>query len=175
MMRPAVILLLPLIAGATAAMAAPATRPAPMPSQFDVLLNRSIFVKGHPPASPRPPTSRPVHQPLEAVLVFNGVTQVGAQRTAFIENRSTGQVSLVRVNDDIAQGKIIGISLDSLQYESNGKVTRISIGDNFQGTPAREPTSRPSGTTNPATAASPEMQSVLERLRQRRMKELHKD
>jgi hypothetical protein len=150
-----------------------------MPKEFAPLLSRSIFVKGR---SARHSAPAPSTQPTtpaaaaEAVLVLNGVTKTTHELTAFIEDRSTGKVTPLRLNEPIARGKVVGITLDALSYEANGHVVRVAIGDNLRGEAAPKPSSRPtSGASDAAgatTAPSPQIQSVLERLRLKRQQEL---
>jgi hypothetical protein len=165
-------LLLALSAGATAT-AAPATRPSRMPEDFSVLLSRSIFVKGRAPTQHAPPPStRPSSAArAETVLVFNGATRTSGGYTAFVEDRSTGKVMPLQVNDPLARGRVVGITLDALTYEVNGQTLRIAIGDNLQGQAMGRPSSRPTSAGS-TSAPSPQIQSVLERLRQKRQQEL---
>jgi hypothetical protein len=153
---------------------------AALPKDFAPLLSRSIFVKGRPthhytPAPSTQPTV-PAAAAAEAVLVLNGVTKTPQELTAFVENRSSGKVTPLRLNDPIARGKVVGITLDALSYEADGHVVRVAIGDNLRGEAAPKPSSRPtSGASDDAgttTAPSPQMQSVLERLRLKRQQEL---
>lgn len=145
----------------------------PMPPDFSPLLERSIFEKGRSaPHNPSSATQPSVSTP-ESVRVLNGVTKVNGKLMAFVEDRTTRTISSFQVNDPIARGKVTAITLDALTYEADGKSTRVAVGDNLTGQraapAATNPSSAPAGGDH---AVSPETQSVLERLRQRRQQEL---
>jgi hypothetical protein len=172
-------------------------RPKSIYTDYALLLHRSIFIKGNqnsvvdPGANGgRGPTTAPIGptdtaRP-ERNLIFNGVTESDAE-VALVEDVGAHKVNKLHVGDTIASGKITRITFDSLDYEANGKVTTVQIGENFEGSSAF-PTSGPSvytaaspsgGTTSGSSAgggsaagAAPAVNpSVLERMRQRRMQE----
>ncbi len=165
----------------------------PMPRDYSIFNYRSLFMRGRVPAAGRDSsrsressssdrTFDGFKTPEEA-FVFNGVTQTDEGAEAFIENLSTKKVSLVRVGQSIATGKITGISIHTLQYTAGGKSIRIEIGQNLAGVVAEPSTAvSTASTTQPADApagmpgASPPIpggtDDILERMRKRREAEL---
>jgi hypothetical protein len=112
-------------------------RPPDMMGDYLILTTRSIFYRGRfvpPDETPRQDT--PLRQ-AEDELVFCGVfdasSGAGTVPTAFLEDSDSGQVSPVRVGDQIAQGKITAINLDELEYQSAGVTRHLSVGENLAG------------------------------------------
>ena len=152
--------------------------PRAMPKDFAVLSSRSIFVHGRMRMSDGGPTTSltvaPPARP-EQSLVFNGATLTESQIVAFIEDTSAGKVMKLRAGEAVARGKLGTITLDTLEYDAGGKVTRVQIGQNLDGNAAVMPTSRPvssdaspGSTTGPSGGAS----DMLEKLRLKRLQEL---
>jgi hypothetical protein len=161
--------------------AASSTTPNPIPlaADFDLLTQRSIFVKsrgnrgsgggGGGFDTPRPEDS----------YVFNGVTESEHKTVAFIEDTSTQKVQIAQVGDSIAQGKITRIVLDGLDYKnSQGATVHVLVGQNLRGrdawnqtygiaTESTESTSSTETPSDPATAA------LIARMKQKRMQELN--
>jgi hypothetical protein len=167
--------------------AAAQERPAPMDRSYDILLRRSIFSKDRARPDPRLATTAPATRasaPLspEQSVVFRGVLCPDEEYVAFIENIQTGQMNIVKTGDEIARGRVAGITLDTLQYDSGGKVHPIQLGQNLAGELAASgsgtggsggmfstaPSSGISGATT-APPSDPAQAAVLERLRQRRL------
>lgn len=164
----------------------PTPRPQPMGGEYALLTTRSIFYKGF----PRPaegsgegggaPAQTPQQQ-AEASLVFNGIIIADGRATAMLEDSRSHQVTGVRVGDTIAAGKIVGITLDRLDYEADNRITHVAIGQNLHGdrgdsSALSSATTQPSGTTPSAPGAAPaplsnsKTESILEQMRQRRMR-----
>jgi hypothetical protein len=181
----------------------PDLTPKPYPRQYSALLSRSVFVKGSQRVSdpyaarsftPGPLTTSPtdgstpsVYSP-EGNLVFNGASDVDGELAAFVENIGMNQIGRYHVGDAVNQGtsgRITAITLDSIDYSRDGRVTHILIGQNLLGAEVQLLTTQPVGTsvggagdgptTGPTTgpgAPSGAVNDMLERLRQRRLKEL---
>jgi hypothetical protein len=147
----------------------------PMPRAYMVLLNHSMFVRGHAAEAGHVgqhfagPSTMPSVDRSETGLVFNGVTKTADKIDALIEDTSSGRVLTVHVGDAIAKGTVKSITFDTLEYESDGKVIEVHIGQNLTGNnvdvSAVPTTSAPAG-----SGASP--QDILERLRLKRLQEL---
>jgi hypothetical protein len=152
--------------------------PAP-PAEYGVLTNRTVFMKTRIPPPPPVPSTQPVNTaPVarpEATMVFNGVTNVDGVGYALFEDTAAGKVLGFRVGDAIASGKITAITLDGLEYESNGVTRRILLGQTLEGGEAPDLASRAtvSGglTTQPSTGNGAE-DPILKMLRERRRREL---
>ena len=165
-------------------------RPATMEDDFKVLLDRSIFARtGTAAAVSRPPSttstapSAPRLSPEQAV-VFIGVIAQDDEYVAFAENQETRQIMILRNGDDVARGKVVAITLDTIAYGTGGTIKEVHLGQNLAGELVNSSftaggsyagtTGAPA--TSPATAApstagmTPEQAAVLERLRQRRQR-----
>jgi hypothetical protein len=134
-----------------------ATRP--LPDSYRVLLSRSIFARdGRAAIGPPGAGTRGHNVPgqwvgppgIEASLVFRGVTLTDGSYAAYIEDVTGGGVRRFSRGEDIAAGRIAGISLNGMDYQSGPKVTRIALGHNLAGgdappppPPAAAPTSAP--------------------------------
>jgi hypothetical protein len=180
----------------------PDLTPKPYPRQYSAMLSRSIFLKGRQtvvdkyvdPRTPRPPVNPGVINPLpsgssfngiENMLVFNGASDANGQLVAFIENTGMNQIAKYHVGDLVGQGaagKISAITLDSIDYAVGPRVTHVNLGQNLNGQDVQiittqpvaagmTPTTGPGDTTQPAGTSSG-TDSVIERLRKRRMQEL---
>lgn len=106
------------------------------------------------------------------MLVFNGATVTAEQSWAFIENMGVSRISIVHPGDAIAHGIITRIALDFLEYEADGKVIRVAIGQNLVGQATGDAT-MPAvsvSTTNPSSGSPGE--DILERRRRARLREL---
>ncbi len=164
-----------------------------MPRDYSIFNFRSLFMRGRVPAAGRDAGSARESSSFnrtgngfktpEEEFVFNGVTQTDEGAEAFIESLSTKKVSLVRVGQSIATGKITGISIHTLQYTTGGRAIRIEIGQNLAGlvaepsiaassSPTTQPGPSPSGTPGAAGPLPGGTDDILERMRKRREQEL---
>jgi hypothetical protein len=175
--------------GAAAPAPAPpqAGRAARLEDEYKVLLERSIFARsGTAAAVARPPSTTstapaaPQLSPEQAV-VFIGVIAQDEEYVAFAENQVTRQIMVLRNGDDVARGKVVAITLDSIAYGTGGAIKEIHLGQNLAGevvassftsggsyaggTPSTGPSAAPS-----TAGMSPDQAAVLERLRQRRQR-----
>jgi hypothetical protein len=178
----------------------PDLTPKPYPMQYGAVLNRSIFIKGRQyvrdPGAPRT-IINPVsgNDPTRSValaessLVFNGASDVDGQLVAFVENTGMNRISRYHVGDPVGQGapgRIAAITLDSIDYQVGTKVTHVTLGQNLYGQETQVLTTQPvagvssstGGAAGPTTGPSSTSgssggsDSILERLRRRRMQEL---
>jgi hypothetical protein len=160
--------------------AASSTTPNPIPlsADFDLLTQRSIFVKsrgnrggggGGGSDAPRPEDS----------YVFNGVTESEHKTVAFIEDTSTQKVQIAQVGDSIAQGKITRIVLDGLDYKnSQGATVHILVGQNLRGRDAWNQTygmaaESTESTPSTETPSDPATAALIARMKQKRMQEMN--
>lgn len=176
--------------------------------RYRILTQRNMFSKerGRPREESRRDRSREVEKAAapqapkeESFTVLIGVVQKDGVPAAILENRSSGKIQTVVKGAAIGSGAIKAISLDSLDFESEGVLHVIKIGQTFTGvapssaapvatgTSGTTTTSGPAvGTTTPGTApagspasgpaAAPSGggDSVLERMRRRRQEEMRK-
>ena len=134
-----------------------------------MLLKRSIFARDGRPSTRTPGAAAGAHAVpgqwvgppgTEATLVFRGVTLTDGSYSAYIEDITGGGVRRFSRGEEIAAGRIAGISLNGMDYESGPfdglgagpKMTRIVLGQNLAGANAPPP---PPPTTAPASAPPP--------------------
>lgn len=100
----------------------PLDRETPIPPDFAMLLNRSVFVpKQAQVAAPDPST----------VLSVKGISDSDdADYTAFLED-SSHRIIQVRKGEKLEQGQVTDITLHEVAYESAGKVVRAGVGDSI--------------------------------------------
>jgi len=108
-------------------------------------------------------------------VLFVGVIAQDEEYVAFAENQVTHQLMVLRTGDDVARGKVVAITLDTLAYGSGGAIKQVPIGHNLAGelvasSLASGAATSGSPTSAPSTAGmSPEQAALMERLRQRRL------
>jgi hypothetical protein len=183
---------------ASTAPAAPAASAAPTPStvptasaaqapvslvptqswdRYEVLVERNIFSRQRGRRETirtrvyTPPT------PPERYMLLTGVAKEGDVCTAFLEDTRTNAVSKVHVGDTVLAGRVAAITMDAIDYDSNGRVARIAVGGNLGGgtgrvappaaAPAAGSAAPAAGSASPAPGGAAEPSDVLERLRQR--------
>lgn len=174
---------------------------------YRVLVDRNMFLRDRrPPRPTRTARARPTMAPpsdSDRNVLLTGVARRDGEFVAFFENTRTNATAKVRVGQAVGKGKATAITLDGVEYERDGSVSRIAIGDALRGGrfvretvaarpgPATRPSERPAPTTGPATASAepaPETRpapsegsdktsdvtDIEKRMRQRRERELRK-
>jgi hypothetical protein len=154
--------------------------PANLPAITEEVGGRNIFVRGNqrslPPQAPTPgPTPPPGPSPIQ--LVFTGVSLSDNGKIAFLEDQSLYTVTRVQIGDTIAAGKIVNITLNSLDYrDSSGRTIRVEVGFNLAGGDVwgvSPTTSSPGASTQPSRSGSRQpgesMEDYLKRRRQEEM------
>jgi hypothetical protein len=145
-----------------------------MPASYAIFNSRSLFMKGRvrsqgdrepqrasSNSGPSAYTSDFGKAPAD-VLVFDGVTFAldpnisSGQALAFVENMVTTKVITAQIGDTLAGGKVTAITLDELDVNFNGRVSRIEIGHNLNGGVPDQPvySSSPAPTTGPSRAVA---------------------
>lgn len=124
----------------------------------------------------------------ESYFVLKGIVQQGSERIAFFEDLRTGGTVRARIGDTVARGKIHDITLDNVEYELDGKLTKTEVGKNLEGGISSPPLTYndliesaavspgASATSSPSTekASQGDEDDILKRLRERRQQELEK-
>jgi hypothetical protein len=111
----------------------------------------------------------------EAQLVLTGVSLADNGKTALIENHSDYSVQQVKVGDAIAFGKVVNMTLDSLDYQNKaGKIIRVQIGDNLSGGDVEGVVGSGPGASTQPSKAGPRMpgESMEDYMKRRRSAEL---
>lgn len=166
--------------------------------RYRVLVERNIFLRDRRPARPRG-SSRPIQRVVrdsDRDIVLTGIGRRDGETVAFFENTATGVTTRTSVGQAVGKGRARSITLDVVDYERDGSVSRIEIGYALQGgrfvretvaagPPATTRPGEPSGsTTGPAAETRPapsgsdtktsDIADILKRMRQRREQELRK-
>jgi len=147
--------------------------------QYRILVQRNIFARDrgrmrH--ASKDSDEMGPPAPKVDAETVLLGVLDKDGQLVAFLENTRTAAVQMLHTDDPVARGKVGAITLDSIEYVCGGSSVLVGVGKNLEGgaTAAlgesfKSPVTDSSGNPVPA-----DTNSVLERLRKKRLEEMNK-
>lgn len=130
----------------------------PLPDEYRVIADRNIFASRQARAAAGAPATQPSGT---AAFVLKGIAQRGGEFVAFVERGDTKQIEQVRVSNTVGRGKVRGMTLQCMDYETDGRVTRVEVGHALGGTsPGATPepvaavaAPRPA-TTRPARAAA---------------------
>ena len=123
----------------------PATEPggakarsiAPFPSEFGVLMSRSIFAhrRGGGPGGKDMATTAPMS--LEPGIVLRGVADQAGQRTALLEDVASGKTRQLHVGDETTGGKVVAITMEGLDRSLGGRVLHVAVGQPLDGNAAQ--------------------------------------
>ena len=171
-----------LISAAQSSLAQPGEAPVRW-EDYRAVVERNIFSRDRGRArEPGPTVARQAPPRAERYIVLKGVVQQGKELIAFLEDTRAATTSRARIGDAVGQGRLANITLDHVEYELDGQTEKIEIGSNLAGSapPALIPyelleDAGVSGLPAAGTASgtvSEEEAAVLERLRQKREKEL---
>jgi hypothetical protein len=152
------------------------------PTLWEQVGERNIFVKGdqstpEPQELPPQPPQQFVNTPAATQLLLTGVAITDYGKIALLENQQEFTVIRVKIGDPIADGKVVDITLDSLEYQNRaGRIIRVEIGYNLAGGEvwgAAGSASSPGSSTQPASGAPRQPgESMEDYLRRRRASEL---
>ena len=132
--------------GSQTAVAIPPTKP--ISGDFGTLLKRSLFTDARRKGSAKENglaikgEARP-----EASYVLRGTYLRGRRYTALVEHLPSQQVTSFGIGEAVGRGGLRSISLHGVEFEMNGAVTPIAVGQAFDGL---EPLITAVGTTLPA-------------------------
>lgn len=159
--------------------------------RFDLLADRNIFLRDRRPSQVEWSTEGAMldHATLEPIaplpidpasyFVLRGVTIQGAERTAFIEDQRSGETRRFTAGDALGGGEIVAIDLDYITFRVVEDMRRIALGQRLTGKTVQSDDMAVSMPDNGATTgdgeispANDEQESVLGRMRQRRLREL---
>jgi hypothetical protein len=167
----------------------PATQPVsvapvrPPRDFYEPLIRKNIFLKtpGQSgflssnytplPAQPAPtPTTR---ASAESSWVVTGTAIGVGNPAALLENSDSGEVRRVKVGDSTPAGYVTVIDAEGINLQSRAGTKRVVVGSSLDGNAT--PATLPSASSQPeATGDGPSEDSILERLRRRRLKEMGK-
>ncbi len=153
-----------------------------LPAITEEVGSRNIFIRGNQrslPPQPAPP-SQPLPYNYIATandLVLTGVSLSDYGRVAFLEDQGGNSVTQVVFGQKIAAGKIINITLDSLDYQdAAGRTIRVNVGFNLAGgdvwgVTGSQSTSSSSSTMPSRTGPRAPGESMEDYLKRRRLEE----
>lgn len=149
-----------------------------LPTIYEEVAMRNIFLRGNqrPAQNPPPQTNYYSGVPTPTDLLLTGVSLTESGRVAFLENQPANEVTVVKIGDKISSGKVVNITLDSLDYrDSGGRTIRVGVGFNLAGGDVWGV----SASTRPSVQAGGTVQrlpgeSMLDYLRRRRASEMAK-
>ncbi len=162
----------------------------PLAPKFQNLAVRSIFSRERIRFSSGDPTTREMTpaeilaaqaaalaastQPvtLESNLSLKGLAIEDGQPVAFVEDAAAARTLRLTPGTSVARGRVAAVSLHDLDYEVAGKISRIQIGQNFEGGAPLAPSAMIVSPSTPGAtppAASGGNSSVLEAMRRKRL------
>lgn len=103
---------------------------------YKIVVERNIFSRQRGPRVERSIRQVPVAPPApdpESYVILKGIVQEDGEFIAFLEDTQTGQILRVRRGDGVVRGKIKALTLDSLEYERDGRTTTVAMGYDLQG------------------------------------------
>jgi hypothetical protein len=176
-----------------------ATPKAPTWSDYQVIVERNVFLKTLPTPTAGGPTVATITQnlpdfgqaaaPVIAPVVLTGVILRGSEYLAFLEDTGTETTLRLRQGDSYGEGRITAVERDAILYRRGRTSTRVEVGHALDGSlyvPATRTGGAASGQTTDGAAAETapaatggaaaagdesDDAATLERLRQRREKE----
>ncbi|HWB53505.1 MAG TPA: hypothetical protein VG722_04905 [Tepidisphaeraceae bacterium] len=138
-------------------------RPANFMERYQLLIQRNIFDSNRQAYSYHPTTSVETVQ-VQNTFTLTGLVLENGAYSAFIEDSRTQTTSKYKIGDSVSGGKITAAGIDHIELNTGGKTIRVDLGQTLAGTtPA---------VAAPTTAPSPG-NDIIERLKERRMLELH--
>ncbi len=154
---------------------------------YGVLIERSIFSRerGRPAPSPQARIIREAPSP-ERYVLLRGVVASGDEFVAFLEDMRSGEMIWARSGDEIVRGRVADVTLDGIVYERGDARAEVAIGQNLEkgaGAPPPPTPDAPDGAPDgdageasddaqPPPGPSAGADDVLERMKQKRMREL---
>ena len=179
--------LLALLVAASAGGAAPASQPTSQPAwaRYEVVVERNMFSRDRGAAAPRRTETTVRARPVPGRnIVLTGIALQGEEHVAFLEDTLTGTTAETRIGEAVLGGRLTKITLDSIDYEKDGDIVTVEIGQNLgRALSASMPASdleetgesvegAAAGDQGAAGVAEDANLNLLERLRQRRQREL---
>jgi hypothetical protein len=108
---------------------------------YEQVGSRNIFVKGNQQTpevivnqGPQLSQDQIYRQQQERNLVLTGVSLADNGKIALLEDHSDYSVREVKIGDPVANGKIVDITIDTLDYKDNsGRLVKVGVGFNLTG------------------------------------------
>jgi hypothetical protein len=149
---------------------------------YKIILERNMFSRFR----MRPGTERQRERPIfvpnpESYLLLKGIAQENNQFVALVEDKQTGTVQQLHQGDAVARGHVQSLTLDTLEYEREGKTTTVRLGFDLEGGQGAltagdfasyRPTATPAGQSAAPAAPAADEADVLKRLMEQRQQQL---
>ena len=170
---------LPFLAALAAAAFAQGTKPSnPSWETYQILVTNNMFLRDRSAAIRPSPEMQTPPSPQKST-VLTGIVRQGQEYIAFLEDTQTHATAKVRAGEPVCQGRLTSIAMHYVDYEKDGATTRIEIGKNLEGAaadllPLAASQATPSATVGAPSGAPGSAADILERLRQKRLKEIGK-
>src|SRR4030042_2506406 len=101
---------------------------------YKIISERNIFSRYRTKAVPMSQLQQQVVVvPEQSYYTLRGITRQSDGYISFIEESRTADVTRFRKGDSIAEGRVIGIDMDYISYENEGKTLKVEIGMNLEG------------------------------------------
>ena len=118
---------------------APTTQPSPAAEDYRIIVEQNIFSRDRRPPKPPPierpkPTTTTTSAPAPREVLLTGIAVRDEVRVAFFEDSKTGRTLVFPAGTELEKGKLLSISLDSVEFCSEGKTRKVSIGETLSGT-----------------------------------------
>jgi hypothetical protein len=160
---------------------------------YKIISTRNIFSRNRMPANiPSFTESRPIPErevKEETYLILRGITKKAGQFNAFFEDSRTNRIKQILKGEDIGNGKITDITIDFVTYKLGDNTIKVKTGMSLEGQAAGMMPARSSGFGFPSqqnftnvssgpqtdvktTPQSEDSNAILQRLKERRKKEL---
>lgn len=121
-------------------------RPAPpFPNEYGVLMTRSIFARRRGPGPGGPDAAAIAQMSRDSGFVLRGVADQAGQRTALLEDTTSGKTRQLHVGDETSGGRVVAITMEGLDRSLGGQVLHVGVGQSLDGkVEAAGPTTRQS-------------------------------
>ena len=160
---------------------------------YRVISTRNIFSRNRmPDVKPAFSESGPIPEreiKEESYLVLRGIVKKDGRFVAFVEDNRTNRVKQVLKNEEIGNGKISDITIDFISFKLEDNIIKVKTGMSLEGQVAGMMPTRSSGFGIPqqqnffnfssepqtdvkATPQNEDNNAILQRLKERRKKEL---
>lgn len=146
--------------------------PASFTDAYQLLVERNIFDRNrrvYHPSARASTSSTGVQNP----FTLTGLVREHGTYSAFIEDSRSGTTTKYELGDSVGGGKISAVGLDHIDFTQDGRTMSIALGQTLAGTTPGPTEMAGSSGASPTTGPSGNIQDILERLRQRRLQELH--
>ena len=148
---------------------------------YRILIERNIFSRDRGRAAfeaEAPERTVPREEPApERYVLLRGVVRREGEFVALLEDMRSGELIHTRTGDQLVRGTVNEVRLDGIEYVFAGESRRVSVGENLERSDLPTPLSATVGQTGdtdtvPIPGAGGPAADILERMRQRRERQL---